>query len=161
MTTLANSLRELVATEGPRLRAISEDAARTRPGGAEGWSRKQELGHLLDSATNNRVRFVRGALEGGYDGPSYDGDGWVAMGGYSEARWSDLVDLWCALNVALAAVVDRVPPERLPAQCRVGGSQPVTLEFLIEDYMLHAKHHLDHIVERGKMTAYPGATMGV
>ena len=34
-----------------------------RPGG---WTRKQIMGHLLDSAANNRQRFVRASTEGSY-----------------------------------------------------------------------------------------------
>ena len=34
-----------------------------------GWTRKQILGHLLDSAANNRQRFVRAAIDGTYAGP--------------------------------------------------------------------------------------------
>jgi hypothetical protein len=37
----------------------------------------------------------------------------------------------------------------------------VTLEFLIEDYVLHMQHHLDHILERNVITEYPGAALGV
>ncbi len=156
---LSQPLRETIAAEEPRLRAMQhEAAARVRP---DAWSKKQELGHLIDSATNNRIRFVNAALQNEYSGPSYDGDGWVALGGYDEMQWSALVDLWIALNQALAAVVDRIPPERLSAQCRVGNAQPVTLQFLIEDYVLHMRHHLDHILEREHVTDYPGAAIGV
>ena len=106
MQDLADRLRQQISTEAPLLRKVSDDVASTRPGGGEGWSRKQELGHLLDSATNNRVRFVKAALEGSFDGPSYNPDGWVAMGGYPEASWHELVELWSATNLALASVVD-------------------------------------------------------
>ncbi len=160
MTALGSDIAAAVAAEEPRLRAISEEvgSAEPRPGA---WTPKQELGHLLDSATNNRVRFIHGALENGFTGPSYSADGWVAMGGYNEMRWSELVDLWKALNGALVLVVDRIPPERLTAQCRVGDAQPVTLRFLVEDYILHMRHHLDHILGREHITAYPGAAVGV
>jgi hypothetical protein len=157
---LSQSLREAIATEEPLLRSISEESASA--GSKAGvWTKKQELGHLIDSATNNRARFVRGALENGFSGPSYDGDGWVAMGGYNEMTWASLIDLWKALNQALVRVVDNIPLERLPAQCRVGDAPPVTLKFLVEDYVLHMRHHLDHIVEREHMTTYPGAALGV
>jgi hypothetical protein len=161
MPDLADRLRQQISTETPLLRKISDDLAGTRPGGGEGWSRKQELGHLLDSATNNRVRFVRAALEGSFDGPSYNPDGWVAMGGYPEASWHELVQLWSATNVALASVVDRIPEERLGSPCRIGQNAPVTLEFLIDDYILHAQHHIDHVLARDKVTAYPRAAPAV
>jgi hypothetical protein len=157
---LSQSLREAIAAEEPRLRAISEESASAAPK-AGAWTRKQELGHLIDSATNNRARFIRGALENGFSGPSYDGEGWVALGGYNGMGWASLVDLWKALNQALVRVVDNIPPERLPAQCRVGDAPPVTLQFLVEDYVLHMRHHLDHIIGREHMTEYPGAAIGV
>jgi hypothetical protein len=156
MVHFGEQLRQAVAEEYPRLSAIADSTAGAGPGGGA-WSRKQEIGHLIDSATNNRVRFVRAALEGGYVGPSYDGRGWVEMGGYAEMPWSDLIALWRALNLTLAAVLDRIPEERLPAQCSVGEHPSATLEFVIEDYILHMRHHLDHILSRERMTAYPSA----
>src|SRR5580704_602001 len=49
-----------------------------------GWTRKQIVGHLLDSATNNRQRFVRAASEGWFNGPNYAQDAWVAAHGYAD-----------------------------------------------------------------------------
>jgi hypothetical protein len=43
----------------------------------------------------------------------------------------------------------------------IGDSAPVTLRFLIEDYVLHMQHHLDHILRRDNLTQYPGAALGV
>jgi hypothetical protein len=145
--TLSQSLRETVTDEEPRLRAISEQAAGSIPL-TGGWSKKQELGHLIDSAINNHVRFVKAALENGYSGPSYDGDGWVTMAGYDAASWPGLIDLWKSHNQALVRVVDNIPHERFSAHCRVGDAQPVTLQFLIDDYVLHMRHHLDHMTSR-------------
>src|SRR5690242_4792292 len=142
----AQRLLKIIDTEGPKLRAISEARASERPSGGAGWSRKQELGHLLDSAVNNRVRFVVGALQGAYTGPKYDGEGWVALGGYAEAAWSELVDLWIGMSRAIARVIERVPAERLGSECRVGDFTPMTLEFLIDDYMDHMQHHLGHLL---------------
>jgi hypothetical protein len=42
----------------------------------------------------------------------------------------------------LAAVVDRIPAERLEASCAVGDDAPVSLRFLIEDYLRHQRWHL-------------------
>ncbi len=161
MPSLTEHLRQIIATEEPRLRALSEEFAATRPGAGPGWSRKQELGHLIDSATNNRVRFVKAALEGEYDGPTYDGSGWVELAGYAETPWTTLIDHWKGLNLFLAALLNRIPPERYSALCRVGGADPVTLEFLIDDYMRHMQHHLDHILGRADRATAPGAMRAV
>jgi hypothetical protein len=115
-----------------------------------GWTRKQIVGHLLDSATNNRQRFVRAATDGLYAGPQYKQDQWVAAHGYAEQGWETLVRWWQTEHEILAAVVDRIPEERLEAECVVGDDKPVTLRFLIEDYVRHQKWHF------GQMTGGPG-----
>jgi hypothetical protein len=37
----------------------------------------------------------------------------------------------------------------------VGNDAPVTLQFVIEDYVAHMQHHLDHILRRETVTQYP------
>lgn len=113
-----------------------------RPGG---WTRKQIVGHLLDSAANNRQRFVRATIDGGYEGPGYVQDAWVAVHGYDSQNWRTLLRWWQAEHEILAAIVDRIPEERLSASCKVGDGAPVTLRFLIEDYIDHQKHHFGQI----------------
>lgn len=142
---LARVLGETIDRELPRLREIRDEAAGLRREDG-GWSRKEELGHLLDSAANNRVRFVRAALEPEYAGPTYDGDGWVRLHGYNDLPWSTLLDVWERDNRLLAHLVGRIPDDKLATQCSIAGRPAVTLEFLIEDYVHHMQHHLDHIL---------------
>jgi hypothetical protein len=111
-----------------------------------GWTRKQIVGHLLDSATNNRQRFVRAAADGAFAGPNYAQDAWVAAHGYAGQQWETLLRWWQAEHEILAAVVDNIPEERLEANCVVGGDAPVTLRFLIEDYITHQRWHLAQLV---------------
>jgi hypothetical protein len=111
-----------------------------------GWTRKQVLGHMIDSAANNHQRFVRAALDGSYVGPFYAQDSWVAMHGYNDLAWSTLLQWWQVYHEILQAVVERIPEEKLDAACRVGDKDPVTLRFLIEDYIAHQQHHLAQIL---------------
>jgi len=111
------------------------------PWRAGGWTRKQIVGHLLDSAANNRQRFVRAAIDGQYAGPGYAQDAWVAAHGYSDESWETLLRWWQAEHEILATVVDRIPEQRLEAKCVVGDDAPVTLRFLIEDYLRHQRGH--------------------
>jgi hypothetical protein len=143
---IGERLKDAVENTLPRLLAISEDDAKTRAGVGHGWSRKQELGHLIDSATNNRIRFVVAGLTGRYDGPTYDGDGWVDLGGYVHAPWIDLIELWERLNRSLALLIERIPEERLAAPCSVGDDEEATLGFLMEDYVAHMETHLQHVL---------------
>jgi hypothetical protein len=110
-----------------------------------GWTRKQIVGHLLDSATNNRQRFVRAGAEDGHSGPQYGQDAWVAAHGYAEQPWATLLAWWETEHEILMAVVDRVPADRLEANYKVGDDAPVTLRFLIEDYIAHQRWHLKQL----------------
>jgi hypothetical protein len=107
-----------------------------------GWTRKQIVGHLLDSAANNRQRFVRASTDGAYTGPKYAQDAWVASHGYASQPWETLLHWWEAEHQILMAVVDRIPEDKLEASCVVGDDAPVTLRFLIEDYVRHQYWHL-------------------
>ena len=113
-----------------------------RPWRSGGWTRKEIVGHLLDSATNNRQRFVRAASEGSYAGPQYAQDAWVAAHGYASQSWETLLRWWQVEHEILAAVVDRVPEDRLQTACLVGDEESVSLQFLIEDYLTHQRWHL-------------------
>jgi hypothetical protein len=110
-----------------------------------GWTRKQIVGHLCDSAANNRQRFVRASTEGTYIGPKYAQDVWVAAHGYADQSWATLLDWWQVEHEILKAVVARIPVDRLETSCTVGDDSPVTLRFLIEDYVQHQKGHLKQI----------------
>jgi hypothetical protein len=123
------------------LLALAPELADT-PWRAGGWTRKQIVGHLLDSATNNRQRFVRASIDGSYAGPDYAQAAWVDAHGYASLSWTTLLHWWEVEHEILASVVDGIPEERLEASCVVGDHAPVTLRFLVEDYLRHQRWHL-------------------
>src|SRR6478672_2971218 len=90
-----------------------------------GWTRKQIVGHLLDSAANNRQRFVRASSGGAYFGPNYGQEEWVAAHGYAEQTWETLLAWWETEHEILIAVVDRVAEEQLETQCILDEAAPV------------------------------------
>ena len=137
-------LRTLVEVTEPRLRQISE-AESVLPALPGGWSRKQVLGHLIDSASNNHQRFVRALLQPSLDFPGYDQNGNVRVQAIQEAEWSLLVSLWSAYNRYLAHLIACIPASKLDTACRIGASEPVTLAFLVSDYLTHLSHHLRQI----------------
>jgi hypothetical protein len=81
----------------------------------------------------------------------------VRLHAYGSMRWDTIVNTWSQYNVFLAALVDRIPEERLEAPCYIGANPVVTLRFVIEDYVLHMQHHIDQILGREVVTQYPGA----
>ena len=144
MKELSEQLRTLVETAEPRLHEITERVSMQTalPGG---WSRKQLLGHLIDSASNNHQRFVRAMLQPSLDFPGYDQEGNVRVQAVQEAEWSLLVSLWAAYNRYLAHLIACIPASQLDTQCRIGAGEAVTLGFLASDYLTHLRHHLNQI----------------
>jgi len=143
---VAQDLSVLVEQTAPRLQAISEaDSFKTRGPGS--WSRKQILGHLTDSALNNLHRFVRAQQGGELTFPDYDQPFWVEKGGYQERPWPATVALWAELNRHISHVIARIAEDRLATHCRIGASRPLTLEFIVRDYVKHLRHHLEQILD--------------
>ena len=143
MLEVANDLRTLVES-AEILRQVSEDQSE-QPALRGGWSRKQLLGHLIDSASNNHQRFVRAAIAGELVFPGYAQDENVRVQAVQELSWELLITLWASYNRLLAHVIAKLPEDKLQSQCRIGDGEPVTLEFLVKDYLGHLKHHLEQI----------------
>ena len=144
---VASELRANVASLSAELLAASSDAAARRPG-AGGWSPKEVLGHLIDSAANNHQRFVRAGQADALTFPGYDQNHWVSSQGYQEADWAHLVALWTHLNLHLADVMARIPPSKYSVPCTIGGDAPVPLEAIAVGYRNHLHHHITQIRER-------------
>src|SRR5271155_4502169 len=144
MKRLSEQLLCLIEAAEPKLRRIT-DPESTKPVLPGGWSRKQVLGHLIDSASNNHQRFVRAALQPSLDFPRYDQDGNIRVQAPQEADWSLLVSLWAAYNRYLAHIIARLPANKLETVCRIGSGEPVTLGFIASDYLTHLVHHLGQI----------------
>jgi len=144
MKELSEQLLRMVETGEAKLRKIN-DAEAAKPALPGGWSRKQVLGHLIDSASNNHQRFVRAAPQPSLDFPAYDQNGNVRLQAPQEADWLLLVSLWSAYNRYLAHIIARLPAAKLETVCRIGSGEPVTLAFLAKDYLTHLLHHLEQI----------------
>src|SRR6185295_8436340 len=124
--------------------AIARERAATRPAPGA-WSANEELGHLIDSAANNHQRIVRAQLENNLALPGYDGDRWVALHAYQLREWTDLIALWRTANAHLLAAAEAAPVSAWAHTLSVDGSEPITLGFLVNDYVAHMVNHLRHI----------------
>lgn len=151
MKTLSTKLMAAVDSAEVTLLTVTEDQT-TKPALPGGWSRKQLIGHLIDSACNNHQRFVRAALQDSVTLPGYDQEGWSRAQFVHDAPWSDLIALWASYNRYLAHVIAHLPDEKLNVLIRIGPHEPVTLRFVAEDYLAHLNHHLAQI---GIITSVP------
>jgi hypothetical protein len=112
------------------------------------WSKKEMLGHLIDSASNNHQRFVRACTHAAAAFPPYNQNEWVRIQRYNELDWTGLVVLWSAYNRHLSHVIERIPDDALTSPCNLGHEEPAPLEFVIRDYLRHLRHHVSIILER-------------
>jgi len=140
---MVTTLASVVAHALPQLSAISESAASIKPAPNK-WSKKEILGHLIDSAANNHQRFVRLQLQPEISLPGYDQDNWVRVNGYQQKPWTEIVALWSAYNQHLAGIIESLDGASL-AHVWHAGDGDVTLEFIATDYVRHLKHHLMQI----------------
>jgi hypothetical protein len=145
INTIIDRLLFLCDTLPGRLREIPEGEFSRKPGPGK-WSKKEILGHLIDSATNNHQRFVRGQFE---DVPFiiYDQDNWNRCSRYNDMASEHVISFWAAYNRHLAEVIKRIPAEGLQRKCRTNEAEPVTLEWLIEDYVQHMEYHLKQMTD--------------
>jgi hypothetical protein len=125
-----------------RLRTIDETAAAKRPAPGK-WSKKEIIGHLIDSAANNHQRFVRLQLGASIDLPGYDGDEWVRVQRYQERPWREMVDLWVMYNTQLASLIRNVEKGSLAHIWHTPDGKDLDLEFIMRDYVVHLRHHLE------------------
>jgi hypothetical protein len=136
----AKGLEQVIMIVTPQLQRYTPAEAAERPAPGK-WSKKEILGHLIDSALNNHQRFIR-AQQGPVEMPGYEQNFWVEAQGYQDADWETLIFVWAAINRNLARIMQLIPAEALQQTCRIGNNEPVTLEFLVTDYLDHFKHHL-------------------
>jgi hypothetical protein len=137
---LSESLAAAVREFMPWLASLSDEDA-CRPEREGKWSVKQVIGHLTDSAINNLGRIVRMQLEPDQHLTGYDQAGWVRVQHYDDRDWPEILGLWFALNEHIVWTIAHVEKRALAHRGVVEGD-PMTLGFLIEDYVAHMQHHL-------------------
>jgi hypothetical protein len=144
MKQALDTLAQTLQTAPARLVNISEEDA-GRPPEPGKWSPKQVIGHLIDSAANNHQRWVRGMAEPHTGFPKYQQEQWVALQGYADARWPDLVNLWLLYNRHLLHIGRRMTVAQAAHICVVGDNPPASLSELVESYVSHLRDHLAQI----------------
>ena len=156
MASNGEILKQIVTEVTPRLEVIPAPVANDKPDPAK-WSKQEILGHLIDSANHNHRRFVAAVLQDDLVFDGYDQDQWVAVQRYQDAEWAWIIQFWRAYNLRLAEIIDQLPEYQLTrarethnlnriAWKTVPVDRPVTLDYLIKDYIVHLEHHLRQIL---------------
>jgi len=109
------------------------------------WSKKEILGHLIDSAANNHQRFIRIQHE---NEPRffYEQDQWNKSSYYNEMRTEHIIQFWRLYNLHLIEIIRQIPEESLAKNGSGRDGEKHTLKWYIDDYVDHMEHHLRQIV---------------
>jgi hypothetical protein len=146
MNEVLERFKALLDETPGRLNRLTESEAEAHPAPGR-WSKKEILGHLIDSASNNHQRFVRTQLEPQVSLPGYKQELWVGAQRYQQESWKVLVQAWEGFNRHLLHVVSFIPESKRANLCSIDGKESMTLEFLVKDYVRHLAHHLSQILE--------------
>jgi hypothetical protein len=68
----------------------------------------------------------------------------VALHNYQAMDWSEIIEGWRVMNQQLTRAASIISPQTSDRKLMAGGN-PVTLGFLVDDYVDHLLHHLRHI----------------
>ena len=135
-------LLSLVEENLPKLQAIPEAEFAAKPN-PQKWSKKEILGHLIDSATFNHQRFIRAQFEEGQT-ILYNPDNCVLFNHYQNKESEALIQFWAHYNRHLAHVMAGFSAEQLQKTCITDVEH--TIKFLFEDYIEHQKYHLKQVL---------------
>jgi hypothetical protein len=150
MQKVVQELQSIISNYTSQLYSIHEDEWMYKPTPSK-WSKKEILGHLIDSSQNNLRRFIVAQYE---DNPKivYAQDNWVAAANYQNYVTNDLIELWRLLNKHICVVLTNIPEgaeERLTQT-----NESYSIKWMAEDYNKHLLHHL-HQVLNLEPVAYP------
>ncbi|HEY1871961.1 MAG TPA: DinB family protein [Chitinophagaceae bacterium] len=150
MEAVAFELNTTIDKHLPALQFIKESEYSFKPSPIK-WSKKEILGHLIDSAQNNIRRFIVAQYE---SRPKivYTQDKWVSITNYQDYNLPDLISLWYLLNQHLCHLLKSLPEGMEEKECMTEESH--TIKWLAQDYIKHLLHHLNQILNL-EPVAYP------
>ncbi len=110
------------------------------------WSKKEILGHLIDSAIHNLVRFTEiNYVEKPYHHRPYSQIDLVNLNQYQTMDTSELIQLWLSLNKQIIRVFKNIDDKALDFQIILSDQSVIDLKFLMTDYVEHLEYHINQI----------------
>ena len=140
----ANRLVKIISEVEQKISTFSEEEWNTKPNPAK-WSKKEILGHLIDSEYNNHVRAIKSVatpeplvLE------NYVQDEWVRRNSYQNQSYKDIFAGWKLHQNSMVNLMKNISESEFDNPVIVKG-ETKTLKFLLDDYVDHLVHHLKQI----------------
>ncbi len=129
------------------VRNSSENELKSKPL-PDKWSKKEILGHLIDSGINNLQRFTEIQFENKpYKIRKYNQNELVIANHYNEANPDEILGFWVAINERIRKIIELQDEHTLAFQIEINKEEKSDFKFLIEDYINHMEHHLNQIAK--------------
>ncbi|MDQ8013291.1 MAG: DinB family protein [Flavobacterium nitrogenifigens] len=110
------------------------------------WSKKEILGHLVDSAIHNLVRFTEiNYAEKPYHHRPYNQTDLVNLNQYQKIDIQELTQLWYSINKQMVRLIKSVDEKALDYKIILADESVIDLRFLMTDYVDHLEHHINQI----------------
>lgn len=147
MTETINRLRQLLVSGSEFVLNFPESKLTQKPQ-PEKWSKKEIIGHLIDSGINNLRRFTEIQFEDKpYKIRKYNQDGLVKANDYQRAETKELVKFWLAVNNRIISLTKQQTDETLGYRIELNENDSADLRFLMKDYVDHLEHHMNQIMK--------------
>jgi len=146
VTTVRQSVTRLHAMLAASAVLHAIDAVRVdeRPN-PDKWSLKEELGHLIDAATNCHLRLIRAQLETNPEVDGAYGPIWVDLHVYTRREWEEMVDVWRCANLQVIWIADAIPDAGWSRRLTLNTQGTITLGDMMHGYIRHVQHHLEKL----------------
>jgi len=110
------------------------------------WSKKEILGHLVDSSIHNLIRFTEiNYVEKPYIYRTYNQNDLVKINKYQEINIEELVELWLSINKQILRLFKSVNDENLEYKILLNDNSTINLRYLMTDFVDHLEHHINQI----------------
>jgi len=147
MTEITRKFEQLLKS-GLDYLSLSSEMEMNRKLSPEKWSKKEILGHLIDSGINNLQRFTEIQFE---DKPyrirKYKQNELVKANNYQNAELKEIIDFWLSINNRILNLIKQQTEKTLNYEIELDSKNISNFRFLIKDYISHLEHHLNQISE--------------
>lgn len=149
---IQDTLTSIIERTASQLTGVS-DAELSHKDRPDKWSKKEILGHLIDSAINNHRRFKQFLHQEHLVFDGYNQDNEVVMNDYQNRPLQEIIALWSGMNQQIIQILKAIPDERFTKRYtqhnyhrigfkRVPETEASSIQYLIQDYLGHMEHHL-------------------
>src|SRR5204863_3663285 len=110
-----------------------------------GWTVRQVVHHVPESHMNAYIRFKLALTEDNPTIKPYQEDAWAKLADVNRTPIDTSLGLLDALHQRWVTLLDLLKPEDFNRPLVHPESGPLTLEYLLQMYAWHGKHHVAHV----------------